>query len=260
MRVRMAWLGAIASMPACLCVTVCLCLCTPRTAVAEPDRAVDVDRAADVARALAAIRKLGPDRRDALDRTVYEASRTRCHADTASPAATCLIDAARAACAGDRDCLAASDVVVTNLRSTTFFLDDVTRARLVRSSSDYHAALAGELRRRYAALAAELALAGRTPAAGGRVERSSRDGDTSNRDGDTSNRDGDTSNRDGDTSNRDGGTSNRDGDASGAAIDSFCRHRDRVVHACAVDDPACVPSLPWSRCVAAIVWFVGGTP
>jgi hypothetical protein len=41
------------------------------------------------------------------------------------------------------------------------------------------------------------------------------------------------------------------------AIDQLCRERDRKVRACPGDDPTCVPSLPWSRCVAALVWFVG---
>jgi hypothetical protein len=168
------------------------------------------DRADAVTRALAAVRALGPDGRAALDTDLYQAARTTCHGDTTTPTAGCLIDAATARCAGNADCRAAADVVVTNMRSTTFFVDDVTRARLVRSSTDYHAALAAELRRRYAALAAELAVAG--------------------------------------------------GTTTGAAIDSFCQSRDRAIHACAPADTACIPSLPWSRCVAAVVWFVGGTP
>src|SRR5262249_61765384 len=44
------------------------------------------------------------------------------------------------------------------------------------------------------------------------------------------------------------------------AIDRLCAERDRALHACAAGDTACVPSLPWSRCVAALVWFVGGGP
>ena len=161
-------------------------------------------------RALAAVRSLG-SQRDTLDRDLYTASRTRCHGDTTTPTTACLIDAATERCAGNADCAAAADVIITNLRSTSFFLDDVTRARLVRSSTDYHAAVAAELRHRYAALAAELALAG--PAAN-----------------------------------------------DGAAIDQLCRTRDRAIHACAPNDATCIPSLPWSRCVAALVWYVGGTP
>ena len=44
------------------------------------------------------------------------------------------------------------------------------------------------------------------------------------------------------------------------AIDELCAHRDRTLHVCQAGDAACVPSLPWSRCVAALVWFVGGGP
>jgi len=175
-------------------------------------RAAAADARSDyVTRALAAVRALGPQR-DALDRDLYTASRTRCHGDTTTPATACLIAAATERCAGNADCTAAADVVITNLRSTTFFLDDVTRARLVRSSTDYHAALATELRHRYAALAAELVLAG-GPSMG-----------------------------------------------DGPAIDQLCRTRDRVVHACEPNDASCIPSLAWSRCVAALVWYVGGTP
>jgi hypothetical protein len=174
-------------------------------------------RAAYVARALAAVRSLGPAGCAELDRALYEAARARCRADAGTPAASCLIAAARAACAGAADrarCEAAADVTATNLRGQTALVDDATRFRLVRGSTDYRAALAAELHRRYAALAAELVLAG--SAAGG------------------------------------------DGEAR--AIDELCAHRDRALHACQAGDAACVPSLPWSRCVAALVWFVGGGP
>jgi hypothetical protein len=181
-------------------------------AVAEP-----LPRAAYVARALAAVRGLGPAGSDELDRTLYGAARSQCHADTGTPTVKCLIDAARAACAaagaggGDRArCEAAADVVVTNLRGQAQLIDDATRIRLVRGSADYRTALAAELRRRYAVLAGELVLAG----SGG-------------------------------------------GDEA-AAIDALCAQRDRTLHACQPGDAACVPSLPWSRCVAALVWFVGG--
>ena len=164
-----------------------------------------------VARALAAVHELGPAGRAKLDADLYAAARSRCHADAGMPAGACLIEAARALCAGDARCTAAADVVASNLRSIEDFVDDATRARLVRGSTDYHAALAAELHKRYGVLATELALA---PPAGD--------------------------------------------DAT--AIDRLCRERDRKLHACAVGDAACVPSLPWSRCVAALVWYVGGTP
>jgi len=176
------------------------------------------DRIAHIDRALAAVRALGPAGRDALDRDVYTAARTHCHADTSTPTAACLIDAARARCAtaptdGGLDragCEAATDVVTANLRSTSDFIDDATRVRLVRGSTDYRAALAAELRKRYALLATELAL---------------------------------------ETAGTDA-----------AAIDRFCRERDVAIHACTPGDAACLPSLAWSRCVAALVWFIGGTP
>jgi len=173
-------------------------------------------RDAYVARALAAVRSLGPAGCAELDRALYDAAHTRCRADAGTPAASCLIAAARAACAGAADrarCEAAADVIATNLRGQTALLDDATRFRLVRGSADYHAALAAELHRRYAVLAAELVLAG-----------SAGTGDDAR------------------------------------AIDELCAHRDRALHACEAGDAACVPSLPWSRCVAALVWFVGGGP
>jgi hypothetical protein len=181
---------------------------------AAPATAEPLPRAAHVAEALAAVRALGPDGRDRLDRAIYDAARARCHADTSEPTASCLITAARQACASDADrarCEAAADAIVANLRGVASFVDAATRLRLVRGSTDYRAALAAELHRRYANLAAELVLAG-------------------------------------------------DAGAEAAAIDALCLQRDRRLHACLPGDPACVPSLPWSRCVAALVWFVGGSP
>jgi hypothetical protein len=180
-------------------------------AMAEPQA-----HAAYVARALAAVRGLGPAGADELDRTLYGAARTQCHADTGTPTVQCLIGAARAVCGGsgapggDRArCEAAADVVIANLRGQTTLIDDATRIRLVRGSADYRTALAAELRRRYAVLASELVLAGA-------------------------------------------------GADEAQAIDALCAQRDRTLHACQAGDAACVPSLPWSRCVAALVWFVGG--
>ena len=185
-----------------------------RPALAEPQPRADHVRAT-----LAAVRALGPDGRRRLARVLYDAARTQCRADASAASVGCLITVARAACASEPDrarCEAAGDVIVSNLRSVNGFVDEVTRARLVRGSTDYHAALATELHRRYAVLAAELVLRG----AGGSTEETA------------------------------------------AAIDELCAHRDREIHACRsigpVGDPACVASLPWSRCVAALVWFAGG--
>src|SRR5207248_2403751 len=115
------------------------------------------------------------------------------------------------------------------------WIDEATRAQLVRSSTDYRAGLAGELHKKLAALAAELALTGApeveaaafTPAAGKAVEAA--------------------------------GFTPAAGKAA-AAIDRLCRERDRTVHACRDGDQACIPSIPWSRCTAALVWFVGASP
>jgi hypothetical protein len=172
-------------------------------ASAEPDRV------AAISHALVAVHDLGAARRDQLERDIYRLARTRCHADAAPPAPPCLAEIATGLCGGDAKCEAAADVVAANTRAASDWIDETTRARLVRSASDYRAALFSELHRRFAALAAELALAG---------------------------------------------------GHDPAAIDRLCRERDRAVHACTGDDPTCVPSLPWSRCVAALVWFVGSTP
>jgi len=165
-------------------------------------------RAAYVDRALTAMRALGPARRAALEHALYDAARTTCHGDRDAPAIDCVIAAATATCSGDASCELAADVIITNLRARAAWLDEPTRARIVREAADYHAGLIAALDRRFAALAAELAIAG-----------------------------------------------GRDG----TAIDALCVARDRVVRACRDGDDACVASVPWSRCVAALVWFVGGT-
>jgi hypothetical protein len=162
------------------------------------------DRVAYVTRALAAVHALGPTGRDHIEQELYTAARTRCHADIA-----CLVAAATTLCHGDAACEAAADVAAVNTRATNDWVDETMRARLVRSSADYRAALAAELHHRFAALAAELVLAGGRDA---------------------------------------------------AAIDHLCRERDRAIHACRDDDATCVPSVPWSRCAAALVWFVGSSP
>jgi len=166
------------------------------------------DRVAHLDQALTAIRALGATGRDKLERDVYTAARTQCHAESSPPAPSCLADAASALCHGDPACEAAADVAVANARAANDWIDEATRAQLVRSSIDYRAALSGELHKRFAALAAELALTGERGAAG---------------------------------------------------IDRLCRERDRAVHACTAGDATCVPSLPWSRCAAALLWFVAST-
>jgi hypothetical protein len=44
--------------------------------------------------------------------------------------------------------------------------------------------------------------------------------------------------------------------ADAAAIDRFCVERDRAGSACDPRAALCVPSLPWQRCAAALIWFV----
>ena len=168
--------------------------------------AADPARTDYLARVLSAVRDAGPDRRASIERSVYASSRARCGADAGTPTISCMTAEARSFCAADARCLLVADVAIANLRAANDWVDAPTRARLVRSSSDYRAALAAELHRRYAALAAELALL-----AG----------------------------------------------ADAASIDRLCTTRDRVVHACRDDDAACVPSLSYARCAAALVWFVG---
>lgn len=172
-------------------------------------------RVPHIAQALAALDGLGPAGRDRLERALYAAGRADCRAETETPAASCLIAAARAACASESDrarCHAAADVIITNQRAARWYVDERTRIQLVRRGGDYRTALSAELTRRFAVLAAELALAGAGP---------------------------------------------RD---LAPAIDRLCVARDREIRACAAGDTACVPSLPWSRCVAALVWFVASSP
>jgi hypothetical protein len=186
------------------------------------------DRVSQLAQALDAIHALGATGRDRLERDMYAAARTRCHAEVAPPAPACLADAAAALCRGDTSCEAAADVVATNTRAADDWIDQATRARLVRGAADYRVALFAELHHRFAALAAELALTGGHDAAAGASPGSA------------------------------GARSTPAGSAE--SIDRLCRERDRTVHACQDGDASCVPSVPWSRCVAALVWFVGSSP
>ena len=184
--------------------TAVIVLAIARVASADPAR-VDY-----VSRTLAAVRDVGPARRAEIELAVYSFARARCNADAGVPTVACLAAEARALCTGDARCVLVADVAIANLRAANDWVDAPTRAQLVRSSSDYRAALAVELHHRYAALAAELALLAPGP-----------------------------------------------GDA--ASIDQLCATRDRVVHACRDGDTACIPSIAYARCAAALVWFVGGS-
>lgn len=186
-----------------------------RLAADAPAPYAEVARAAHLQRALDALRALGDTGSRALDRELYAAVRARCRPAGSRPAATgCMVLAARAVCASRPDpagCEAAADIALTDQHAEPDLLDEPTRIRLVNTSADYHAAALGELRARYALLAAELALA--AP------------------------------------------------DADAAAIDRFCVERDRAGTACDPGAALCVPSLPWQRCAAALVWFLSrGAP
>jgi len=169
-------------------------------------------RIAHLDRALAALRGLGGAA--AFERELHEATRKNCHAT--EPTTACARTQARAICAAKPDaagCIAAADIVLTNQHAANALVDEQTRVKLVRSSTDYHGALLHELHAIYALLAAEFALA----------------------------------------------VPGSDSDLA-ARIDQFCRERDREVHRCAPGARACVPSLPWQRCAAALVWYVAEGP
>jgi hypothetical protein len=165
-------------------------------------------RVGHLERALAAIRALG-DGREAFELELHEATRVRCR-PTAKPATTaCAIDVARAVCAKRPDqtaCAAAADVVITNQHAEHDLVDEQTRVRLVRTSANYHAAVLGELRAKFALLAAELALT-------------------------------------------------NGADAAARTIDRFCATREAP--RCSPGSRSCVPGLPYQRCAAGLVWYIG---
>jgi hypothetical protein len=106
--------------------------------------------------------------RDRLETELALAARQRCGGGANQvPKLPCLIEVGAQLCQDARTaklgttpeiCAAAVDVMLVNLRSAGEFVDEATRVRLVRSATDYHAALLAELRKRYAALAAELVI------------------------------------------------------------------------------------------------------
>lgn len=119
-------------------------------------------RAAHLRAALDALAKLGPEARTALELELYTQVRAKCRTNTTRAGTPCMIEVGRTVCTAKPDraaCLAAADVMLTNQHAETDLIDDQTRMRLVRGSSDYHAAIGAELRAKYALLASELALA-----------------------------------------------------------------------------------------------------
>lgn len=121
----------------------------------------DAARVAHLRAAFDALAKLGPGR-TALEVDLDDAVRTRCRVGTTRPATACMAEVGRAICSARPDraaCIAAADIMLTNQHAETALLDDITRMRLVRGSTDYHAAVGAELRARFALLASELVLA-----------------------------------------------------------------------------------------------------
>jgi hypothetical protein len=187
-------------------------------------------RVAHLERALAELRALGPAR-DAFELELHEATRVRCR-PTATPASTaCAIEVARAACSNRPDpaaCAAAADVVITNQHAEHDLVDEQTRVRLVRTSANYHASILAELRAVFALLAAEFALAH-----GGDATAPS------------------------ERFREEPGERLRIA-ALGAAIDQFCATREAP--RCASGARGCVPSLPYQRCAAGLVWYIASHP
>lgn len=131
----------------------------PITAAAEPTYSESA-RVAHLRASLDALAKLGPAR-VTLEIELNTAVRTRCRVNTTRPSTRCMIEVGRATCAARSDraaCIAAADVMLTNQHAETDLIDDVTRMKLVRGSTDYHAAVGAEMWARYALLASELVL------------------------------------------------------------------------------------------------------
>jgi hypothetical protein len=129
-------------------------------ASAEPTYA-ETARIAHLRASLDALAKLGPAR-GGLELELHDAVRTKCRVNTTRPATACMIEVGRNACAARSDratCVAAADVMLTNQHAETDLIDDITRMKLVRGSTDYHAAIGAEMWARYALLASELVLA-----------------------------------------------------------------------------------------------------
>ncbi len=140
---------------------VLLALLMPGQAAADHGRP---HRVAYLSRAVDAVRHLGSDGRGALADAMQTGARRRCRSDRGEPSIGCLIDLARTHCESQPPtsraaCHLAADVAVTNLLSESELVDEATRVRFVNRGGDYRAAMRAELRVRYAALAADFALA-----------------------------------------------------------------------------------------------------
>ena len=113
-------------------------------------------RAEHLGQALVALRAMGTDGRVAFEHQLHDGIRARCRQTSLA----CMADVARTVCGGDAAKCAAADVVVANEHAANDLVDELTRMKLVRTSSDYHAAILRELDVRFGLLAAELVLAG----------------------------------------------------------------------------------------------------
>jgi hypothetical protein len=163
-------------------------------------------RVAHLALALAELRAADPR---PFERALHEGVRAGCRTANRPPTTACMAGVARALCRTP-GCLAAADIVLANQHAEADLIDEATRMRFVQRGGEYHAAVLAELARRYALLAAELAMfAPRDPDLAGRIDR-------------------------------------------------FCARRDEAVHRCGDDRAArsCIPSLPWQRCAAGLVWYI----
>src|SRR5205085_11573193 len=107
----------------------------------------------------AALTALGDAGRRALELDLHHAVRTKCRVATTRASATCMIEVGRAVCSAKAEraaCLAAADVMLTNQHAEPDLIDDQTRMKLLRGSTDFHAAILAALEAKYALLAAEL--------------------------------------------------------------------------------------------------------
>jgi hypothetical protein len=161
-------------LPALLNVVVAWLLAAwPLAARAEAPAAGQDQRVAYVAGLIDAVR--GSDAAMLVNTTKYiqVVERNKCQAPEQSLRVGCILEAASRNCrqatkALREQCHRASDVIVTNRLSERFFLPKDVRYQIVSKQRDYRTALARELVRRQAALAAEFVMSRHFP--GGRAD------------------------------------------------------------------------------------------
>lgn len=94
---------------------------------------------------------------------LYVVDRNQCHAPLESLTVRCLLEAARRNCqhrveSFQDQCDRVSDVIITTRLSERHFISKGTRFRIMSEHTNYRRAMLGELRRRYAALVAEMTM------------------------------------------------------------------------------------------------------